>query len=40
MAHAAHMGNMRNLYETVARKPEGKKTPGGSRHKWLDNLKI
>jgi hypothetical protein len=32
--HAARIGKMRNAYNTVVRKPEGKIPLGRSRHGW------
>jgi hypothetical protein len=31
------MGEMKNAYKTVVRKPEGKRPLGRSRHIWEDN---
>jgi hypothetical protein len=31
---------MRNVYEVLVGKPEGKKPLGKSRHRWEDNIKM
>jgi len=36
--HVAHMGEMRNAYETLFRKLEGKGQFGGRRCRWEDNI--
>jgi hypothetical protein len=34
-------GEKRNAsYRILVRKPEGKRPPGRSRHRWMDNIKI
>jgi hypothetical protein len=35
--HVTHMGEMRNLYKTLVRKPETKRPLGRTRHRWEDN---
>jgi hypothetical protein len=34
------MGKMRNAYNTMVGKPEGKKQLGRTRQKWEDNIRI
>jgi hypothetical protein len=34
------MGEKRNAYRILVGKPEGKRTLGRPRHRWLDNIKI
>jgi len=36
----ARMGAMRNAYNILARKPEGKSPLGRHRRRWEDNIKI
>jgi len=36
VGHVACIGEIRNAYKVLVRKPEGKKQHGGSRHKWED----
>jgi hypothetical protein len=38
--HVAQMGNKRNPYGILVRKPEGKRPLGRPRYKWVDNIKI
>jgi hypothetical protein len=38
--HVARMGEKRNAYRVLVRKPEGKRTLGRQRHRWKDNIKI
>jgi hypothetical protein len=33
------MGEMRNTYKILVRKPEGKRPLGRCRHRWEDNIK-
>jgi hypothetical protein len=33
--HIAHMGKMRNVYKILVGKPEEKRPPGRSRHRWM-----
>jgi hypothetical protein len=35
--HTACMGEMRNVYKILVRKPEGKGPLGKPRHRWEDN---
>jgi hypothetical protein len=32
------MGQMRNAYKSLVRKPEGKRTLGTARHRWEQNI--
>jgi hypothetical protein len=36
----AHMGETRNSYKTLARKPKGKRPPGRPRHRWKNNIRM
>jgi hypothetical protein len=36
----AHMGEGRNVYRVLVRKPEGKRPLGRSRHRWEDGIKM
>jgi hypothetical protein len=38
--HVARMGGMRNAYEIVVGKPEGKRSLGRPRSKWEDNVRM
>jgi hypothetical protein len=38
--HVAHMGEMRNCYEFLVRKPEGKRQLGRHRHRWEDDNRM
>jgi hypothetical protein len=35
--HVARMGNKRNVYRILVRKPEGKRELGRPRHGWIGN---
>jgi hypothetical protein len=37
--HEAQMGEKRNVYSLLVRKPEGKRPLGRPRHRWIDNIK-
>jgi hypothetical protein len=37
--HVARRGK-RNAYRILVRKPEGKRPLGGSRRRWMDNIKL
>jgi hypothetical protein len=39
-AHVACMGEMRNFYKILVRKPEGKKPLERPRHTWKDNIQM
>jgi hypothetical protein len=34
------MGEKRNVYRLLVRKPEGKRSLGKPRHRWTDNIKM
>jgi hypothetical protein len=36
----ARMGEMRNGYRILVRKPEGKRPLGTPRRRWVDNIKM
>jgi hypothetical protein len=38
--HVARIGAKRNAYRILVRKPEGKRPPGSSRRRWVDNITI
>jgi hypothetical protein len=38
--HVAYMGEMRNTYKIMARKPHGKRPCGRHRHRWEDNIRL
>jgi hypothetical protein len=38
--HVARMGEKRNVYRLLVRKPEGKRPLGRPRRRWIDNIKI
>jgi hypothetical protein len=38
--HAAYMGEIRNAYKILVRKPEGKRTLRTPRHRWKDNIRM
>jgi hypothetical protein len=38
--HTAHMGNMRNAYKILVRKPERNRPLGRCKHRLEDNIKI
>jgi hypothetical protein len=38
--HVAQMGEKSNTYRILVGKPEGKKTLGRSRSRWMENKKI
>jgi hypothetical protein len=35
----ARMGERRGIYRVLGEKPEGKRPPGGHRHRWEDKLR-
>ena len=36
----AHMDEKRRVYRILVRKPEGKRTLGRPRHRWVDNIRM
>jgi hypothetical protein len=38
--HVAGMGEKRNAYRILVRKPEGKRPLGRQRRRWVDNIKM
>jgi hypothetical protein len=38
--HAARMGERRNAYRILVGNPEGKRSLGRPRRRWVDNIKI
>jgi len=38
--HVAHMGEMKNAYNILVEKPEGKSQHGKSRHRWDNNIRM
>jgi hypothetical protein len=38
--HVARMGEKRNAYSILVGKPEGKRSLGRTRSRWVDNIKI
>jgi hypothetical protein len=38
--HVARMGETRNAYKILVRKPEGKRPLGRPRRRWVDNIKM
>jgi hypothetical protein len=40
VGHGALMGEKRNVYRLLVRKPEGKRPLGSLRHRWMDNIKM
>jgi hypothetical protein len=38
--HVARMGEKRNAYRLLLRKPERKRPPGRPRRRWVDNIKM
>jgi hypothetical protein len=39
-SHAARMGEKRNAYRLLVGKPEGKRSLGRSRRRWVDNIRM
>jgi hypothetical protein len=37
--HVARMGENRNVYRLLVRKPEGKRPLGRPKRRWIDNIK-
>ena len=38
--HVAHMGEERGAYRVLVGKPEGKRTLGRTRRRWVDNIRM
>ena len=38
--HVAHMGEERGLYRVLVGKPEGKRSHGRPRHRWVGNIRM
>jgi hypothetical protein len=38
--HVARMGEKRNTYRLLVRKPEGRRPLGRQRRRWLDNIRL
>jgi hypothetical protein len=38
--HVARMGEKRNVYRLLVRKPEGRRPLGRPRRRWMDNIKM
>jgi hypothetical protein len=38
--HVARMGDKRNVYTLLVGKPEGKRSLGRPRRRWMDNIKM
>jgi hypothetical protein len=38
--HVAQMGETRNAYKILVGKPEGKRSLGRPRRRWVDNIKM
>jgi hypothetical protein len=38
--HVARMGDGRDVYRVLVRRPEGKRPLGRPRHRWEDNIKL
>jgi hypothetical protein len=38
--YVAHMGQMKNTYKIMVRKPEGKRPLGKPRCRWEDNIRM
>jgi hypothetical protein len=38
--HVARMGEKRNVYTLLVRKPEGKRPLGRPRPRWIENIKM
>jgi hypothetical protein len=38
--HGAGIGEKRNAYRILVRKPEGKRSLGRPRRRWVDNIKM
>jgi hypothetical protein len=40
VGHVVRMGGSRNVYSLLVRKPEGKRSLGRPRCRWIDNIKM
>jgi len=40
VGHVARMGERRDVYRVLMRKPEGRSNNGRHRHRWEDNIKM
>jgi len=40
VGHVASMGENGGVFRVLVGKPEGKKPPGRTRHRWKDNMKM
>jgi hypothetical protein len=40
VGHVARIGEKRNVYRLLLRKPEGKRPLGRPRRRWLDKIKM
>jgi hypothetical protein len=40
LGHIARMGELKNAYNILVRKPEGKIPLGRPRHRWEDNIRM
>jgi len=38
--HIAHIGEMRNVYKILVRKPEKKRPLRRPKHRWEDNIRL
>jgi len=38
--HMVHMGEEREVYRVLLRKPEGRRPLGRPRHRWVDNIRM
>ena len=40
VGHVAHTGEERGAYRVLVGKPEGKRSLGRPRHRWMDNIRM
>jgi hypothetical protein len=40
VGHLARMGEKRNVYRLLVGKPDGKRSLGRPRRRWMDNIKL
>jgi hypothetical protein len=38
--HTARLGEKRNMFRLLVVKPEGRRSLGRPRHRWIDNIKM